>query len=305
MAGWLVVLVDNKEYVPVSRLREADSGAINLTTMLPDQDQAHIELFFRGPRYLEQIHTFHLSGLHQGPERPRIVVSAHRRDALRVTLRVDGELREEQSFTVPEEAHRIAWLPVILIAAAALVLAGFGVAAGMGLFSRSSPQDRLDGQTISRSAEAIDRVITPLEEIGPVADGEAADDATEATDASGEPAAEPIQVEQTVYFEPESAVLLPEAIALLNETAELIAESGAAPPALEAVGHTALFGNAPARQQLSEERAAEVARTLRALLAQRGMENVEIFVSGVGGSQPVTTAEDEQWRNRRVELTGE
>lgn len=297
MAGWLVVLVDNKEYVPVSRLREADSGAINLTTMLPDQDQAHIELFFRGPRYLEQIHTFHLSGLHQGPERPRIVVSAHRRDALRVTLRVDGELREEQSFAVPEEVHRIAWLPVILIAAAVLVLAGFGVAAGMGLFSRSGPQARLDGQTISRSAEAIDRVITPLEEIDPVADGEA-------TDSSGEPAAEPIPVEQTVYFEPESAVLLPEAVALLNETAELIAESDA-PPALEAVGHTALFGNAPARQQLSEERAAEVARTLRALLAERGMENVEISASGVGGSQPVTTAEDEQWRNRRVELTGE
>jgi outer membrane protein OmpA-like peptidoglycan-associated protein len=110
-------------------------------------------------------------------------------------------------------------------------------------------------------------------------------------------------VEEIIYFEPESAFLVTEAQVEIARIAAAIADEDVKPELLTAVGHTALFGTAPARLALSEQRAAAVAEELRVRLRELGVTEIEIRERGVGGSAPVTTAQDEQWQNRRVEIS--
>lgn len=291
VAGWLVVLVDNREYVPVSRLRESQGGTLNLTTMLPDQDHASIELFFRGARYLEHIHTFHLDHLRKASQRPRIILSADVRGLVHVTLRVEGEIREERSFEIPAEVHKRRLWPVLLALLLILAAAGATALAIQSPFTRdiAAAADLRLPTSGSRSipgAVDLDQALS-----------------REQTGASArEPEAEALTVETIIYFEPESALLLPEAEAQVASLAQRIADSDAMPPALVARGHTALFGNAGARLTLSRERANAVSQALLRELGERGIDTVTIEVEGLGGAEPVTRRASEQWRNRRVEL---
>lgn len=298
----MTVLVDNKDYVPISKLKEPESGELNLTTMMPDQDRATIELYLRGGRYLEPLHTFELTGLHGKPERPRIVVSAHVRGTLNVTLRVDGELIESKSFPVPEEVHRVNWAPWLWSAMITLLLAAVtivGVLYLPDLMARDATEVGPSTAEIEQpeTRDEFERTVEPKvapEPRGPVG--------TVAVD-SVDPELPSNLIEQPLYFEPESAGLLPETREQIDAIAAAIAEAAPESMQVRIVGHTALFGTQGARTELSLRRAQNVANALAERLERSGVAGVELLPEGLGGAEPVTRDGADQWRNRRVVLS--
>lgn len=316
MSGWLAVLVDNREYVRFCPLREGESGLINLTTMLPDQDRAYIEVYFVNGNLHEQIHTFHASEIRTGERKPQIVVSAHVRGDAAVTLRIDGELVATERFAIPLAMRRARPGPWIAAAAGLILLAALGwgiwwVAGGADAAGRADSQ-------LAADRRAPDR---------PAADSRDAEPATRADSPQGAALSEEAPSEQpaadrppvlpattadgrTLYFTPESARLILETRAKLDATTAAIAawaDAGGDPAdlAVAAVGHTALYDTEASRLELSRERARAAAAYLEARLGEAGVRGVEIETTGRGGREPVTRETDAQWRNRRVEISVE
>ncbi len=102
---------------------------------------------------------------------------------------------------------------------------------------------------------------------------------------------------ETVYFLPESSVLLEPAKTALRQIYDRVAGTDAFITAIE--GHCALFDTEESREWLSEERAENVYAYLRQLGAPF---SAPPEVRGVGGRKPVTRALDKQELNRRVEI---
>ena len=302
VAGRIAVLVDSRELVGFAGLREGDSGVLNLTTMLPDQDRANIEVYLVNGSRSERIHTFRASEIRRGKPRPQIVISAHVRGRLTVTLRIDGELIASEHFDVPTEMTAFRWGR--LIAALLIVLAIAGLASGVwwlvsrGPLSYARPPEPLAPPRIARPATAEPLPATaepqPAPEIAPPLEPEEARAA--------------LSIESTELFDPDSAEILSETRSAIYEIADRIARWTAAGGAPESIdvrveGHTALYGNEQLRAALSRRRAEAAAEELRNRLASLGITVGGISATGRGGREPVTLVEADQWRNRRVEFS--
>ncbi|MFO0747363.1 MAG: OmpA family protein [Myxococcota bacterium] len=109
-----------------------------------------------------------------------------------------------------------------------------------------------------------------------------------------------IDLSETVHFDPNEAVVLPESFALLDAVAKLLGEH---PELLriEVAGHTDEVAAADYNQGLSERRAAAVV----AYLVAKGIDPGRLVPKGYGESRPIDPGHDEAARqkNRRVELT--
>lgn len=103
-----------------------------------------------------------------------------------------------------------------------------------------------------------------------------------------------------IQFEPDSSRLLPSEMAKIQKIATILA--GMKGRDIMVSGHTALAGTAPARQQLSVDRARAVAEVLIRLGA-RPPEGITVI--GYGAEKPVAdnSTEAGMARNRRVEIT--
>lgn len=107
----------------------------------------------------------------------------------------------------------------------------------------------------------------------------------------------PIDLEETVYFRPNSAELGPEALQVLRTLAETLAEHPEA--VLEISGHCALYGTEEGREELSRERA----ESTEAFLRSRGWRpDSPPRIRAMAGHEPVTRDSEAQHLNRRVEL---
>ncbi len=288
MAGWLAVLVDNKELVRIARLRHGAGGALNLTTMLAGQDQAVVNVYVRASKVRERIHTFHLRDLTSRPERPRIVVSAHVREDVTVALRVNGELREECRIAIPDDALRPAIAGWIVLALLVLLLA-----AGTIWRVSRDPNQAAPGFTVA-ARDRIGAVLTPIATLPDVSGSP--DDAARAADQPAQAEADAITRRWTIYFEPDSAVITDDARRRIDELAAEIAGSQT-PRTIEVTGHTALFGSEASRIDLSVRRADAIAQLLGAVI-----DDGVLMVAGAGGTDPVTFDPDRQPENRRVEI---
>ncbi|MFW5742970.1 MAG: OmpA family protein [Spirochaetota bacterium] len=289
MAGSIAVLVDNREFVRFCPLREGESGLINLTTMLPDQDRAYIEVYFVNGNLREHIHTFHASGIRTGDHKPQIVVSAHVRGGATLTLRVDGELVATEAFSIPAAMRRGRPGPWIAAAGVTVLLALLGW--GILWITRGSGPVEPSGAAAAASGPGA--VVEP--------EAEPLDDTALPADPP------PLPDDRTLYFTPESADLIPETRARLDATAVAIAEwvaAGGDPARLTvtAIGHTALYDTKASRLELSRERAQAAAAYLESRLQELGSIGVGIETSGRGGNDPVTREIEAQWLNRRVEI---
>jgi outer membrane protein OmpA-like peptidoglycan-associated protein len=103
---------------------------------------------------------------------------------------------------------------------------------------------------------------------------------------------------ESVYFDYDKATLLPESFPSLNE----LAEQMKAVPTLKikVKGHTSTEGDAPYNLKLSRNRA----KSVRAYLIEKGVEESRISSEGYGETQPIgpNDTEEERARNRRVEF---
>jgi outer membrane protein OmpA-like peptidoglycan-associated protein len=105
---------------------------------------------------------------------------------------------------------------------------------------------------------------------------------------------------ENIQFDADSANLLPQEKEKVRKLAGILERFP--DKDLLISGHTALAGTAAARQKLSEERAAAVAR----YLVEMGVrEDYKVYTRGFGSDKPVAANDTEanRARNRRVEIT--
>lgn len=286
MAGWIAVLADNDRLVRIAPLRQGESGVVNLTTMLPSQERAYVEVYFARGRMREPAQTFYAENLRPGDPQPQIVVSAHVRGEVTVTLRVDGELVATNSIPIPAAMRIGRRRPVLLLAllffiAAALAVGAWWVARGEGWPAAH------DGRPSTPVRSPAARELPGVQETRDTA--------------------EALDVRATVHFLPESAELLPEAVEEITAIADRIAAwvdgSGRAESLrIDVEGHTAEYGSEVSRMALSAARAEAVARHLRAELEAAELD-IPVRTAGYGAARPVTQSRADEWRNRRARIT--
>jgi OOP family OmpA-OmpF porin len=108
-----------------------------------------------------------------------------------------------------------------------------------------------------------------------------------------------IQLQDTIQFEPSSAVLLDDSKILLMEVAKVLDEH---PEVLKVSieGHTDGDGGRKRNQKLSEKRA----KAVKDFLVSKGIDKRRLTTKGYGEDQPVADngSADGKFKNRRVEL---
>ena len=134
-------------------------------------------------------------------------------------------------------------------------------------------------------------------------DNKSSDNTIVQTGEPTQPASPPVStdivssIEQVIYFSPNNTTINKNASLLLKELAVELKKNANA--LVEISGHCAMSGTEEGREELSRERAYNIV----AYLKQEGWEPVtEPVVRWYGGTQPVTSIEDEMYRNRRVEI---
>ncbi|MEM1418288.1 MAG: OmpA family protein [Myxococcota bacterium] len=108
-----------------------------------------------------------------------------------------------------------------------------------------------------------------------------------------------LEVDGVIHFATDSDEILDDSFTLLDHVALLIANHTGEIGHLKIVGHTDAEGSDAYNQELSERRAASVARYLEG----QGV-TIELEHSGVGESEPVCSEDTDECheRNRRVEF---
>ncbi len=120
----------------------------------------------------------------------------------------------------------------------------------------------------------------------------------EKTDPIPVPDKKVVSMEQVIYFSPNNTTINKDAALLLKELVVKLKKSTNA--LVEISGHCAMSGTENGREELSRERAYNIV----AYLKQEGWDpGTEPVVRWYGGTQPVTSEEEEIYRNRRVEIS--
>ncbi len=299
MTAWVAALVDNSTLVRIAKLREGGSGRLDLTTMLPAQEQARVDVYFQRGSAQHLMHTFSVDNLRRDTPPPAIQVSASVGNAAAaLSLRVDGALVSSRTCPIPASVHDGARRPFVAAAAAILVLAGLGV----GVWIAASPQVRAAAQ-----ADAWPRAVAVWAPPAmPIDDGGPQPKAVEPVEHRSVPVSG-LSVRSVAFFPPESAELLPAAANVLELLVDSVDDwvgigGDRGSIAIAATGHTARYGTEESRLDLSRRRAEAALRYLRMSLETRGVSRLRTTASGRAAHEPVTDAADEEWRNRRVEI---
>jgi outer membrane protein OmpA-like peptidoglycan-associated protein len=108
-----------------------------------------------------------------------------------------------------------------------------------------------------------------------------------------------IEIMETVQFETNKAVLLPQSEPLLNEVADVLKEH-AEIEEVRVEGHTDSQGGDKANMKLSDARA----KTVRDYLIGKGIDGGRLVAKGFGEPKPVAdnNTEEGRFKNRRVEF---
>lgn len=279
------------------------TGKLNLTTILRHQPRAIVELFLVSGTQRTPLHVFETDAYDAAGQRPSLVLSAHVRERVEITLRVNGEA---VAAVVKDLRTSRGGAPVVWILGAFLIVAAvLGALRLWGPLRPAGPPEEVRSAAPEPSAARdVPPATTPEADAAPAPTAGAGDappappqDVAETPERPDAMAAFP--VEAVVHFDPDSAELVPAARQELDRLAQLVRDAASADGAITvtASGHTAPFPTAAWRERLSGERAAAVAAYLQARLPDATAET-----EARGSTQPVTWESDEQWRNRRVEI---
>ena len=266
----ICVVTDNENLKPLLIASEGSAGHLPLTTIREGQKRAHIRLYQIDDTGKRKLYELTIDNL--GESKPEIDLDGIcRGGAVHLTFLLNGAPIKHVSLPIHEATtvKRPWWLlaPAVLIAAA-LVFLLFPDEAPPPAPANGSftiPSDPVESSTIVEPPSAV--IVEALE--------------------------------ATVYFSPNSAVLLPDTQEALLGLAE---ELSTKPEwRVQVSGHCALAGTEQGRIELSWERAQMVSSYL---LASGWSPQEAPVLTGFGGKMPVTVDEDLQHLNRRVEILG-
>lgn len=334
VAGSVAVLVDNERLVKLCSLNEGARGRLDLTTIEPYQHRAEVQLFFVSGTRRQAAHTFRLQQTGDPVRKPRIVLSAECRAELDLRLDVNGALVSHAALAVPRPFVGVGTGRLALIATlvAILALGVLGLLrisrptdeAGLERAAQTErnvaespasqqqatppeppqpeparsqpapepPQPEPSAPTPAAASPSNAGGATPGTAVPPTSEVPPA--ARSSLEAPPVPAAAATLPTTTVYFEADSAAIVPAtAAALVELRPDLDGRRGT----VIITGHTAIYGNEAGRVELSRVRAEAVLEVLSPL-----PDGLTAELVAMGGQRPVVEDERGQWRNRRVEL---
>ncbi len=338
MGQTIVVEIEHTQFARLMEVKNRAEGSLPVTTLADNQTKALFRLYLTDESGRKLLHQFTISGIPPRPAgSPRLHLYSRMEGRHTVRIAVTGESGTAYDRTVDLRqilpARRYRWIiPLVIVilggAAAAFVLlrppdSGLKrtvtVSRGKaGEEQRGSlPEGREPEAPGPEEEETIEGPV-PDEETLPEGPGagtgeapatEAAaetagrqdEEAAPGEELPGSDAALSPDIEETVYFRPESAVLLSAARLTLDALLPELEKHPRVPFLIE--GHCAPFGTEASRFWLSEERA----RTVYEYLTASGWDpDVPPRIVGRGSTLPVTADPEEQQLNRRVEIrTGE
>lgn len=341
MRKFLSVEVEHTRHARFLPLDQPGENKISLTTLADFQKRAEVKIFLISNDQRILLHVFEVDRLpkKQAGE-PRLVLKGRYdgKGNVRLSINVDGRHYSSASISVKKYTRERVWWPWVLLiallllgASAWLLLRSCNTA---GALLGSSGPEPAPLATAEKEPEAADSepaaadtgpeaqpqtVIesggsSPSTQDGPQsssdtetqteAEAEAeAESATPAPEQEQRSQAQPrasaaVDLSEQVYFGPDSSDLSPEARRTLAAFAEELERYDQ--PRLRIEGHCALYGTEQGREELSYDRAQRVFQYFREL--GYGFEE-EPLVRGRGGEAPVTRESDQQYQNRRVEIT--
>lgn len=306
----ICVVVDGKRQEKLLKTENGASGSLALTTLEPDQETARIQILNTDDKVSQHLYTLVIEEV----PHPRPALDVRGRisdDTLHLEFDLDGETFHTKDIHLHDRRGR-RWLMLIPAALLVAVIAPFlysltTVAVANEQTTGEKPAEVAVEETAEDStdeAEAADEqeggedTSVEGERVADASETEGTDTSADAGAAEAEETAEATvqAISETVYFEPDLAILTEETKATLQTLVTQLSSSSR----LEFVGHCALAGTEKGRVELSVERARAVSNFLRDL----GWDpETEPSVTGLGGREPITTDQNLQHLNRRVEIT--
>ena len=339
MGDLIEVEIENKSYIKLQDLDQSSKGLLKLTTLVDNQPGVIIKIFLNknGNRVpLKDFEVRHLSPKASGLPRFELI-SSYTKKRLYLELRVDGRKIEDTEIRIAPYLRNI-YLPLYIIigiiAALLLIFGGRWIATNVIFVNSGNKIQTISSDAVKPTPESTGytQEITPSDATGTSVETPVAEEITpERSDEKQEneeidlpvdvtvpikktenllpmptvevPAdtqtiREAIVLEHSVYFSPNNTSIQKNAVPRLKELAVELRNSLNA--VVEISGHCAMSGTEEGREELSRERAYNIV----AYLKQEGwVPETEPVVRWFGGTRPVTSEEEEIYRNRRVEIS--
>ncbi len=310
-------------YADICRLDRRHQAERRLVPIRDGQRTAVVRLFLMRERHdgvLEprrMLHEFRLTGLDRLDDRLPLLTLRVRYDGrrhVRASVQIAGDGVRSADLRVPR-GWRTGWLiPIGLLLLAAAIVGVWralpgptapAAAGDMGTADSTRAAGGAGAEAGTDSAESPVAVPPPTEDAAPSAETEpvvAEPAETPAVDTLGTAARDPApaaeSIDEAVYFRPNRVYITSDARIQLDNLLERLRRDPDARVTI--VGHTALFGTEEGRTEISRGRAERVAEYLR----REGLgPEADVQVEWMGSRAPVTRDPDEQYRNRRVEIT--
>ncbi len=324
----IAVEIEHKKYAQLIRSDGPSTGRLDLTTLVDFQKRAVVRLFlFRSNKPKILIKEIALDGLpHRHAGDIRIVLTGELKGSKRLALTLSYGGQTLHSGVVSLKGHlrsKAVWLllPAALVAAGIILFVTFSPPKTPPEGAPGKPEaaeETAAEETAADEVEAVEREPAEEEPAEEEAAGPEEAEAEQTRESTGEmtvetgegeapsreappeepPAAEPVTETVTVYFEPNRSRLIDEARETLGALLSLLEEFEELSVRIE--GHCALRGSESGRIELSDERSAAVRRYLR---DAGWVPDSAVEVEGFGGRRPATLSEEDQYLNRRVEIT--
>ncbi len=307
MSAFLTVEVEHSHYTRIFDLDQANSINLSLTTLVDYQKKAEIKIYLVDDQRKELVYTYLVDPLPRAKAgEPQILLKAdfNGKYSLILDFSLNGRQLSREKISLRKYLKRrtelspwLLFIPIVLIIAGALLML---------------PRSCTDGQetttTVTRretSRAETPQAESPVSEPEEESSSEAPADTAAVSEAASESASTaaaaeaeaPPRLSRTIYFNPDSSILTPQAQSELQEIARILQERDS--DQIEIIGHCALFGTEEGRAEISRLRA----RNTEAYLRSQGWNpDSAPAVSGRGAREPVTRSREEQYKNRRVEI---
>ncbi|MBN2509130.1 MAG: OmpA family protein [Spirochaetales bacterium] len=309
MKSSVLIEIEHTKYMKLIDLEEQTASTALITTVKEDQRRAIIKLIGKkegaGTTVLGEYEINIPHEYQDGTRRPKIEISARLEGRL---LYVKGVLDGRTLFSDTLKAGALLplprWIPVsgyILGAAAALALVIWLLSLLAAPAAGGSPSGAAVARNTPQKTAAPAATVRPAPTAAPT-ETAAASIVEPAAAPTQKPAEEPLPavpsytIALTVYFEPNDSSLSAEA---KEELTSILDELKTYTDARVRIwGHCAIKGTEEGREQLSEERA----RNVKDYLSLQGYSGGRVDLKWFAGTRPVTTEEEEQHLNRRVEI---
>ena len=278
---------------PILTLDKKKRGKTTLTTVKDFQRGGKIELFWEDQQGQVSAGLFHIKNLppnHPGEPVCNISYDYNGRNQVKITIKTHQEVLAFQKLNVPVRFKRPnnRFTFFLLLGVTAVIIIAALLFWQFSLWPDKQAPPHQPVKPADNTAITAPRSTVPEKTIP--------EETTEMPAPPGEKQEAAAPLALTVYFAPESAVLLPEAVAALERIAEETDFNSFSTVTFS--GHCALFGTEKSRQTLSLERAGVTARFLQELKPLPE----ETRIIGRGGGSPISAEKEKQDLNRRVEI---